>query len=153
VWAHPEATGRRYLLGVDLSAGTFALWAARLAVGAVFALAAVAKFRDHDASLRGTNELGVPRRWAPLTAWAVPVLETFTSLLLIVPGFSRYGAGLGLALLALFTGAVVRVLRTGRHPLCLCFGSQRATPAGHDTIVRNVALGTLCLVILIGARG
>lgn len=149
---HPRPSNRNYVSGVTDSAVAPVIWLARITIAAVFALAAVAKFRDPEASLAGATDLGVPAPAAPLVARAVPALEGLAAALILLPATSAVGAVLGLVLLAVFTVAVVRVLRSGRVPMCFCFGNQRAAPAGTDTVVRNVALGAMCVVVVLGGR-
>lgn len=118
----------------------------------VFGFAAAAKLRDHQSSALGATELGVPPRFVPVVSWLVPVLELVIAVSLLIPTTAAIGGGLGLTLLLAFTIAILRVRRTGRVPLCFCFGNTRAKPAGTEAIVRNVMLAVLCVVVVLPGR-
>ena len=123
------------------------VWFARVVLAAVFGFACVEKFRDADGSVRGALELDVPRRLAPLVGRALPAVEAVVAAGVLVPATSTVAAVAGLLLLVMFTIAVLRVLASGRAPMCFCFGSRNAQPAGRDTVIRNIALAALCVVV------
>lgn len=127
---------------------------AMVTLGAVFATAAVAKANNRAAVETSARELGVPSRWAPYVARLLPFVEGTIPLVLAAGLLYRaaavIGAVLATALLLSFTTAIVRTLRSGRTPVCQCFGSLRSRPIGPDTIVRNLALLLLAVVTAVG---
>ena len=119
-------------------------YAAAVALAAVFAIAAVAKLRDLDATETEFDGLGLPR--AHFFSRFVPLVElAIVSLLLIVPSA---GAIAALVTLAFFTTFLIGRLRTGVRAPCACFGASRAVPLSPLTIVRNFALMMLAAATL-----
>jgi hypothetical protein len=117
--------------------------AAGLLVGLALVVAGAAK-RVSPAWPAQARDLGAP-------GWAVPLLPWVELALgaCLVVGLGHPWAPLGAAaLLAVFTGAVVRALAGGRRPPCACFGALSARPIGARTVVRNLVLIALALVAL-----
>ena len=131
------------------TATTMVVWTARSVLAVVFGFACIEKFRDPDGSVRGALELDVPERFAPLVSRALPAVEAVIAVGVLVPATSSGAAVAGLLLLVMFTIAVLRMLANGRAPMCFCFGSRNAQPAGRDTVLRNIALAALCVVVAI----
>ena len=130
---------------------TVAGWAARLVIALVFVAAAVGKVRDPVGTRQSSRDLGVPERSAGRTARALPIVEAAIAALVLVPATHRIGAAFAVVLLAIFSAAIARTLRTGRRPACRCFGAVSAGPIGSDTLVRNGALIVLAVVALVAA--
>jgi len=119
-------------------------YAAAVVLAAVFALAAVAKLRDLDATADGFEALGLPS--PAVFAAVIPLAEVgIVTLLLIVPAA---GAIAALVTLAFFTTFLVGRLRAGVHAPCACFGSVRALPLSGADVLRNVLLIVLALASL-----
>lgn len=124
---------------------------ATIVVAAAFLISGISKVR----AIRDTHEtlraLGLPswlqRRWVAAT---YPIGEIALGAgLLVLPAPAWWlCAAAGMALLAILTVLVVRVLRSGDAVSCNCFGSVRAIDG--RTVVRNGALLLLSLVTVIG---
>ena len=128
---------------------------ARVTLAATFGLSAATKLVDRPAFARALRDFGLPRGDA--LSWALPVVEGGLAVaLVLVPG-APWPAFLAVAVLALFTGAVVANLMGGRPAPCPCFGppSAGARPVSAATVARNgylVALAVLGTGSLDGAH-
>lgn len=113
----------------------------RLALAAVFALAAVAKALQSGAFKESVVAFGLrsPRIAAAL-AVVVPLLEVAVAGALLWAPWAWWGAAGAAMILAAFTVAIVANLLQGRRPSCNCFGQLRRKPIGVPTILRNVVL-------------
>ncbi len=119
-------------------------YASAVVLAAVFALAAVAKLRDLNATADGFEALGLPS--PAVFAAVIPLAEVgIVALLLIVPAA---GAIAALVTLAFFTTFLVGRLRAGVRAPCACFGSARALPLSGADVLRNVLLIGLALASL-----
>lgn len=118
---------------------SYLLVAARVLLGAVFAVSAASKARpaDHRAFRRTVRDWTGGRVPAAPAAAALVALEAAVPVLLAV----RPAAGLALAaaLLAVFTAAIIVQLRRGSPAGCRCFGSTGA-PVSSLHVVRNAVL-------------
>ena len=136
---------KRYLRMVD-----FEVIVTDLAVGAVsatFALASASKFRDPTGAIAGVDALGF-RRPSDITGRVLPVLEGGLAIALLVPASRAIAGAAALVLLGVFSFAIARALRAGRHPTCHCFG-RHSRPINANVLVRNGALAALALVVAI----
>jgi hypothetical protein len=115
---------------------------ARVVLAAVFGVAAVAKLADREGSRRTLRAFGVPER----LALAVPLAELATTAGLLTTAFC--GALAALALLAVFSAAIVAALVRGVRPDCGCFARVHSAPAGRAALVRNIAL-VACAALVI----
>jgi uncharacterized membrane protein YphA (DoxX/SURF4 family) len=115
----------------------------RIALAAVFALAAAGKLADPARTRLTLAEFGVPGRLTPAGAIALPATELAAAALLVPAVTARWGALLALVLLLLFACAVAHSLRQGRRPACNCFGALHSAPVGPATLVRNLGLAAL----------
>lgn len=119
-------------------------YASAVVLAVVFALAAVAKLRDLDATVEGFGALGLPS--PAVFAAAIPLAEVaIVALLLIVPAA---GAIAALVTLAFFTTFLIGRLRAGVRAPCACFGSARALPMSGADVLRNALLVVLALASL-----
>jgi len=112
--------------------------AAAIGLGAVFLLSGALKARDRSWP-EAARVLGTPSFVVPLIA----PLELGLGALLIVGIARRASAIAALGLLVIFTGVLVRAIRSGQNPVCACFGSLSARPVGPGSVVRNIALMVL----------
>jgi hypothetical protein len=129
---------------VDLGA-TIAL-VARVTLAATFGLSAVTKLADRPGLVRALKDFGLPGGDA--LSWALPVVEGGLALaLVLVPG-EAWPAFLAVAVLAIFTGAVVANLIGGRAAPCPCFGppTAGARPVSAATVARNGYLVALAVL-------
>ncbi len=128
------------------AAVTALILACRAVLAGVVGLAAIAKVARPEGLTDSAIALGVPRRWAPAAAVAVPAGEALAASALLVPPLAVAGAALAGAMLAAFTIAVGLAVSRGRHPVCRCFGGADATAVSGRTLARNLAL--LALAVL-----
>jgi len=129
---------------VDLGATTALV--ARITLAAAFGLSAATKLTQRDAFARALEDFGVPA--APALAWALPPLEAGLAVLLVTVRDAAWPAFLAIAVLAVFTAAVVANL-AGGHPVpCPCFGPPPAgaRPVSAATVARNGALVALAVL-------
>jgi hypothetical protein len=133
---------------VDLGA-TVAL-VARITLAATFGLSAASKLADRPGFARTLREFGLPRSAA--LSWALPVVEGGLALALVLVRGEPWPAFLAVAVLALFTGAVVANLISGRPAPCPCFGppTAGARPVSAATVARN---GYLVALAVLGSGG
>jgi uncharacterized membrane protein YphA (DoxX/SURF4 family) len=124
------------------------LLGARLGLAAVLASAGIAKLADRDGAREALTSFGVPARWAPPGAIALPLAELAVALALL-PRASAWWAAVGaLGLLALFSAAIGRALARGERPDCRCFGQLRAKPVGWATLARNAGFAGIAVLIV-----
>jgi thiol-disulfide isomerase/thioredoxin len=124
---------------------------ARLLLAAVFAVAGAAKLADRSGTRRALRAFGVPAQLVGTAAIALPLAELTVAALLLPSSTAVAGALGALALLAVFTTAIVINLLRGRAPECRCFGQLHATPTSWRTVGRNTGLLALAVVALAGA--
>ena len=123
-------------------------YASAVVLAAVFALAAVSKLRDLDATADGFETLGLPS--PTVFAAIIPLAElAIVALLLIIPAA---GAIAALVTLAFFTTFLVGRLRAGVRAPCACFGSSRALPLSGADVLRNLLLIVLAVASLPAER-
>ena len=124
---------------------------ARIALAAVFAVAAWTKLADRSGARRAVVDFGTPEPLAVTVATLLPVGELGVTGALLVPASARWGAIGALALLALFCIAITRSMLRGEAPDCHCFGQLHSEPAGWRTLARNAVLAALAAFVV--ARG
>jgi len=119
-----------------------------LVLATTFVLAAVAKLRDRRSF---EQVLAVLAGWpaARPLAIAVPAGELALGFLLLAGLAPRATALLTLAVLAMFSWALVRLRAQPRIPSCACFGSGSGTGDLSRGLARNAALGALAAVLVI----
>lgn len=121
--------------------------ASRLAVAALFALAAAHKLRaaaQFRAQLAAYRLL--PDRLVGVASWALPLAELAIAAALLVPAVAAPAAAAAAGLLSLYSAAIAINLRRGRSAIdCGCGG--RGTPLSQALVLRNAAL----LVVVVAA--
>jgi hypothetical protein len=129
---------------VDLGA-TVAL-VARITLAVTFGLSAATKLTDRPAFARALREFGLPRSDA--LSWALPLIEGGLALALELVRGAAWPAFLAVAVLAVFTGAVVANLIGDRPAPCPCFGppTAGARPVSAATVARNGYLVALAVL-------
>jgi uncharacterized membrane protein YphA (DoxX/SURF4 family) len=127
---------------------------ARLLLAAVFGVAGIGKLLDADGTRRAVRRFGVadPRLAAVLAA-SLGVAELAVAAGLLVTATAWWAAVAAIALLALFSAAIARVVRRGEAPDCRCFGRLHSAPVGRATLVRNALLGGVAAVVLVRGPG
>jgi thiol-disulfide isomerase/thioredoxin/uncharacterized membrane protein YphA (DoxX/SURF4 family) len=130
-----------------------ALAALRIIVGAVFAVAGIAKLADLPGSRKSVTDFGLPKQLAGLFGIALPIAELAVAVALI-PGYTAwYGAAGALGLLLIFIAGISFNLARGRKPDCHCFGQIHSAPVGWKTLARNGALVVAAAAIVYPGRG
>jgi hypothetical protein len=131
---------------VDVGA-TIAL-VARVTLAAAFATSAAAKLAGRRADARALQDFGVPAAAAGALSWGLPPLEAAVAVLLVTVRGAAWPAFLAVAVLAVFTAAVVANLAGGRPAPCPCFGppAADARPVSAATIARNGYLVALAVL-------
>jgi hypothetical protein len=112
--------------------------AARVVLVATFAYSGMAKVRAWRAMPSALKRFGVPERFVPLGAIALPVTELAVAAALLVAWSSAWPVWVAIALLVLFSALVVRA--AVQHVPCPCFGATRNEPTGARDVVRNGVL-------------
>jgi uncharacterized membrane protein YphA (DoxX/SURF4 family) len=124
---------------------------ARVLLAVLFAVAAVGKTLDRRGSEEAAGGFGVPAALAPPAVVGVVICESLVSFGLLVSATATWAAALSLALLALFTVAIARVVRRGDDVTCNCFGQLQSASVGWPTLVRNLLLAAAAaLVVVVG---
>jgi peroxiredoxin len=125
---------------------------AKLLLAVVFAIAGAAKLADRDGVRQVAAEFGAPAGLLAPLAWLVVAAELGVGLALLVDGSAQIGALTALALLVVFSAAVVANVSRGRRPSCHCFGRLHAAPVGWSTVARNALLASVAGFVAVGGR-
>ncbi|OBA70169.1 hypothetical protein A5641_14265 [Mycobacterium sp. 1554424.7] len=124
--------------------------AARLLLGGIFAIAALAKLTDRDGVRRAVTAFGVPRAAAAPVGWALVATEL--GIAALVAARPRIGAAAALIALAGFSAVVLASLARGRRVDCHCFGRLSAGPLGWPTLARNGFFAALAAYVALDGR-
>jgi Methylamine utilisation protein MauE len=128
-------------------------WTAAVAAAAIFAASGALKFYDLE-TFRGavTNYRLIPEWLATPFAWVAPVVEGAAALGLLLSPIRASAALVLIALLGVFTGAIVINLARGRTDIdCGCFGPALRQRLSWWLLLRNGALFALLTIALIPA--
>lgn len=112
----------------------------RLALAAVFAVAALAKFSDLGRFRHALERFGLSGRLAEPAGVFFPVAELAVAAMLVPVGTARWAALSAVVLLAAFSAVLVRVVVRGETVDCNCFGSFGSARVGRGTLGRNGVL-------------
>jgi hypothetical protein len=112
----------------------------RLALAAVFALAAVTKFGRRAETESTLAAFGVPGGLRRPVAVALPLAELAVAVALLPAVSTPYAAVAAVLMLAAFSLAIARVLGRGDQVDCNCFGSLGSDEVSLSTLVRDLAL-------------
>jgi hypothetical protein len=126
--------------------------AARLVVAAVFLVAAALKLADPAGTRRAVRGFGVPAGMVAGVSVLVPAAELAAVTMLARRQSAWAGAWIAVALLVVFTAAVVVVLVRGGSVQCRCFGALSAAPVGWRTVARNALLAAPAVAVLAVGR-
>ncbi|WP_194816712.1 peroxiredoxin [Nocardia sp. XZ_19_385] len=129
----------------------YGVWVVRLGLAVVFGLAAWGKLADRVGARQAVVDFGVPVRWGPAVAWALPVLEAGLAVGVLAPWTAVGAAVAALLVLAVFTAAMARLLAQGKRPACSCFGAAGSAPIGRRTLVRNAVLMLFTVLAAVGS--
>lgn len=110
---------------------------ARITLAAAFGFSAVTKLLNQARFTRALAEFGVPR--SEFLAPGLPAVEVALAVLLVTVRDGAWPAFAAIAVLALFTGAVIANLVSGAPKPCPCFGppAADAPPVSAATVARN----------------
>ena len=125
-------------------------WAAPAGLAATFAFAAAAKTLRPDAWRAALEPYTIPRTATGLVAVGVPVAEAGVTFSLLA-GSNLIGGSIALALLCLFSVALVRAWRLhGPRISCGCFGRTRERDV-RALLVRNAILAAIAVATLLSS--
>ncbi|MEU4344276.1 MauE/DoxX family redox-associated membrane protein [Nocardia sp. NPDC023852] len=125
----------------------YGVWLSRLVVAVVFGLSAWGKLTDRSGTRTALGEFGLPIWWVPVMAWGLPAVEMVVAVAVLPPWTAVAAAVLALALLVVFTLAMIRLLRQGKRPACSCFGASNSAPIGVRSIVRNGVIALIAVFV------
>jgi hypothetical protein len=119
----------------------------RLAMAAVFLQAAAHAMQDWPAYEAVVQDYRLATRlMARLAAKAMPPAQIAAAILLLIPGAMHAGPALGLALMAMFTGAIAINLLRGRVFIDCGCGGAAGQHISMGLIIRNL---TLCALLAV----
>jgi uncharacterized membrane protein YphA (DoxX/SURF4 family) len=125
--------------------------AARIALFAILAFAAIPKLGDAATFARDIDNYHVlPVEWAATAAVMMPPLELVVALALLLGLHARGAALISAGMMLVFATAMAQAIARGIDLDCGCFGSALAMHVSGWSILRNVALASLSLPILLG---
>jgi hypothetical protein len=93
------------------------------------------------------GDFGLPRGLAAVGTVVLSLAELTVAVLLARPTTARLGAVAAVAVLAVFSIAIGRVLLRGERPDCACFGRLHSAPVGPATLVRNVSFAAVAALV------
>lgn len=120
----------------------------RLALGAVFGVAGVAKALDQRGTREAVTNFGAPSGIARPLSFLLPLCEIGVAAGLVLPVSAWFSALTALALLLLFMVAISVNLYRGQATDCHCFGQLYSRPLGWRTLVRNFVFAGLAAFIV-----
>ena len=112
----------------------------RLALAAVFALAAATKLGRRAETESTLDAFGAPTGLRRQVAVALPLAELAIAVALLPAASAPYAAVAATLMLAAFSLAVARVLVRGDQVDCNCFGALGSDEVSRTTLIRDLAL-------------
>jgi len=125
-------------------------YAARIAMAAIFASAALHAMGDWDRYAAVVQAYRIlPENFGRAAALLMPPVQAGVALALLLPGSARFAAAAGFALMSVFTAAIWINLRRGRtHIDCGCGGGV-PQKISRPLVLRNlVLLGVLACAVM-----
>ena len=126
---------------------------ARMLLLVVFATAGIAKLLDREGSREALSGFGVPAGALSAGAILLPLAELATAIALVPTATAQWGGLAALALLLAFSAGIANAMRLGQAPDCHCFGQLQSSPAGRNTLVRNLALAVPAAFVAVEGPG
>lgn len=127
--------------------------ASQILIGALFAVAALAKLGDlHAFAEQIHNFRLVPWGLENLAAMSLPWIELIAAMALVFGVRARAGGLVAATLVALFTLAVLIAMGRGLDIECGCFGTGDATRVGLLKVLENAAMLALALTASLRPR-
>lgn len=124
----------------------------RLALGAIFGVAGIAKLFDPAGSEKAFEDFGLPKFIAKPMVYILPAAELAIAGALLFVSTSWFGAIGAAALFVIFTGGMLYQLAQGNAPDCHCFGQIHSEPVGIASIGRNVLMLMLAVFLVLQGR-
>ena len=124
----------------------------RLALGAIFGVAGIAKLFDPDGSEKAFEDFGLPKFIAKPMVYILPAVELAIAGALLFVSTSWFGAIGAAALFVVFIGGMLYQLAQGNAPDCHCFGQIHSEPVGVASVGRNVLMLTLAAFLVLQGR-
>ena len=109
----------------------------RLFLSSIFLLAGITKLFDLESATKAIEDFGVSKRFSFILSSFLIGAELLVATLLLFSNHGQWGAISAVALLTLFSVAIISNLLKGRTPECHCFGQFHSEPIGIKTLVRN----------------
>jgi uncharacterized membrane protein YphA (DoxX/SURF4 family) len=127
--------------------------AARVALGALFVVAGIAKLREGGAFVEEiANYRLVSTQLAPWLAATLPGVEVACGMALVLGRWTRAAASIAAALLAVFTAATAQAVARGINLDCGCFGAASSGNVTMLTVLRDAALLAVAGMLALKAR-
>ena len=120
---------------------------ARVALSALFLVAALAKLVDRTGSRAAMAGFGVPPSLATPLGVALPLVELLVAAVLLPASTARWGALAALLLLGVFVAGIANVMLRGREAECHCFGQLHSARVGWPTLGRNLVLAAVAVLV------
>lgn len=127
------------------------LFASRLVLTAVFAVAGVAKLADRDASAKDLRTFGLPQAVARHAVAPLAAVEIGLAAAMQVDSAAGVAALGAAAVLLAGVARMAWVLAHRRDEDCGCFGSLRRTRIGLRTLARDVLLAAAAIAVVLRA--
>ncbi len=127
--------------------------ACQIAIGAIFAYAALNKLGDLPAFAKQIHNFRIlPVAAENLVAMTLPWMEIVAALALILGVRARSGGVVVAGMLAVFTVAVILAILRGLSIECGCFGKASASTVGAVKVAQNLGMLALALIASVRAR-
>jgi thiol-disulfide isomerase/thioredoxin/uncharacterized membrane protein YphA (DoxX/SURF4 family) len=120
----------------------------RIALSAIFGVAAATKLMDPRGTREAVKNFGAPEPLAPSFSIALPIVELAIAAGLLFTNTTFLSALAALAVLLMFIVAIGVNLAQGRTHDCHCFGQLYSRPLGWPTLARNVIFALGAAVVL-----
>lgn len=125
----------------------------RLACMFLFLYTAYAKVIDHDRFLKGLSNVHLVSGFAFYISWLVPITETLTFILLLIPQSAKLGLYLFVLLMILFTIYIISALIWEKDLPCLCGGAiEKLTWTQHIWFNLAFILLAIFAIRLLGSK-
>jgi putative oxidoreductase len=127
----------------------------RVALGALFIFSGVVKLNDPQAFVFAVKGFKLVENQALITqaTFSIPWTEIVIGALLLLGFFTRAASGAMLAMLLIFTGAVVSVIVRDIDTTCGCFGKFLGSKIDGSTVSRNGVLIVFAAMVFIHKGG
>jgi hypothetical protein len=138
----------------DLFVSPQFIFFARLCLGGVFLVSAIAKMMDREGTAVSMGRYPfLPGGFGRFIAYTFPVLELAVAIMLILGLFTRLTAVMSIGMYLLFTVLITYDLTRGSSQSCHCFGRISAEKLTPVAVVRNIALMLMSALVAISFNG